>query len=665
MTAVHTLPTSVDRVNSARYATSPLASRFLRWCTYRIEQDPGRDKPTKRPYDPRTGRRAKPNDPATFTDLTTAVGHCDTYDGVGLLVEGGSTFVDLDDLLAPENAFKADTLPVWARELAAQTYTEWSPSGTGIHLFYAATVDGYPNKRKSILHAGVTVEQYSARRFATVTFHPVPGTVETFNDDPAVLIRALDCAGMPTLAYEAAQQRSAPASVIQVSPATTIRTPVAGLDNLRVAGELEDDEVIAKAFRSKVGDRIRALWDGDASGYPSDSEADLALMRYLWFYTGDNWDQLARLWRSSGLTQGREDKANRDDYVERSFDKLRATPLTVFWSEGYRTGITAPVHFNVGPTPEPPNLDVDPGDTPDTVVAKVDQYRIALDAYREQLAARDRLIVTESRARRILANPELSTVRLTAYALVVDLALRIEAGERPRDRRYRISSQRLAEATGTKRKTINSHLNRLKKDGLIDKDEPLQETVVESIDYETGELVTDTMLYKVSYITLPEGGLEELIDTLCAGATETRHGGKRQPRICKHHPYETTIEIRTTYHCPACVAEGRESELQHEYHYMERDPEDHARQIAQERLSDPAFDRRMEREDRLATLEDDERFPGVKINPSRRCLSCDVPVPLSRKLCHRCEEEFVERDRKQAKSWQRLREMMNVGTADA
>src|SRR5690606_28750250 len=117
--------------------------------------------------------------------------------------------------------------------------------------------------------------------------------------------------------------------------------------------------------------------------------------------------------------------------------------------------------------------------------------------------ARDRLIVTESRARRILANPELSTVRLTAYALVVDLALRIEAGERPRDRRYRISSQRLAEATGTKRKTINSHLNRLKKDGLIDKDEPLQETVVESIDYETGELVTDTMLYKVSYITLP------------------------------------------------------------------------------------------------------------------------------------------------------------------
>ena len=41
------------------------------WCVWKYEQRDG--KPTKVPYNPRTGGRAQSNNPATFSDFKTAV----------------------------------------------------------------------------------------------------------------------------------------------------------------------------------------------------------------------------------------------------------------------------------------------------------------------------------------------------------------------------------------------------------------------------------------------------------------------------------------------------------------------------------------------------------------------------------------------------------------
>ena len=64
--------------------------------------------------------------------------------------------------------------------------------------------------------------------------------------------------------------------------------------------ELTDDDVIRLARDAKNSAKFEALWLGDVSGYPSDSEADQALISLLAFYTQDE-EQLDRLYRQSSL----------------------------------------------------------------------------------------------------------------------------------------------------------------------------------------------------------------------------------------------------------------------------------------------------------------------------------------------------------------------------
>ena len=54
------------------------------WCVWKYEDRDG--KPTKVPYNPRTGGRAQSNNPATFSDFKTAVAAFGTckYDGMGI-----------------------------------------------------------------------------------------------------------------------------------------------------------------------------------------------------------------------------------------------------------------------------------------------------------------------------------------------------------------------------------------------------------------------------------------------------------------------------------------------------------------------------------------------------------------------------------------------------
>ena len=68
------------------------------------------------------------------------------------------------------------------------------------------------------------------------------------------------------------------------------------------------------------------LTDCAALGYPSQSEADYALLAMLCFYTRSN-EQVKRLFRASGL--GRRPKASADDrYLNLAISKLRATQPT-------------------------------------------------------------------------------------------------------------------------------------------------------------------------------------------------------------------------------------------------------------------------------------------------------------------------------------------------
>jgi AAA domain len=90
--------------------------------------------------------------------------------------------------------------------------------------------------------------------------------------------------------------------------------------------EFTDEEVIRLAKSAKNTPKFETLWSGDVNGYPSDSEADQALVSLLAFYTQDE-EQLDRLYRQSGLC--RQKWLDRPDYrrrtITRALSNLRET----------------------------------------------------------------------------------------------------------------------------------------------------------------------------------------------------------------------------------------------------------------------------------------------------------------------------------------------------
>jgi putative DNA primase/helicase len=92
----------------------------------------------------------------------------------------------------------------------------------------------------------------------------------------------------------------------------------------------DDQELLAKMFAE--GYKWERLWSGDWGGYPSQSEADYALLTKLSFYFGPSLDRVIRMFEQCGLY--REDKGRR--YLERTAKNALAT-VTSFYDSHYNS----------------------------------------------------------------------------------------------------------------------------------------------------------------------------------------------------------------------------------------------------------------------------------------------------------------------------------------
>jgi len=245
---------------------------------------------TKPPVHPRTLKRVdvtKPANLSTFADALAAVGP-DGTDGVGLsLTSAGLLGVDLDDCRDPDTG----ELDPWALELVQEfdTYTEVSPSRTGLKMLVRATKPG-PRCR-----AG-NVEMYDGDRYFTTTGHVIPGVLV----EPQPRQDSVDRLYARLFPPKPSSARPARLKVRVPTPA-----------------DASVEELLMVAYRAKNGAAIRRLMEGDTSGYGSASEAELALCSSLAFYfpAADRLDQAFRL---SKLVR---DKWDRDDYRERTIQK--------------------------------------------------------------------------------------------------------------------------------------------------------------------------------------------------------------------------------------------------------------------------------------------------------------------------------------------------------
>ncbi|MEA4900569.1 DNA primase [Desulfitobacterium sp.] len=285
------------------------------WVNWRLIPDKEGGKDKKMPFNPISGKGAASNNPATWTDYATAADALERYGFTGL----GFMFTKDDDLVGVDVDHCYDpatkTFNDTAKAIIAKqpTYMEFSPSGTGIHLFFKGTIPGTGNKNTK-----TGVEMYEHTRYFTMTGKRLDSATDTIAEDDGTLkwIHETYIRSSKKQKKKAKKNAAAP---------------------------LTDDDLLELAKSAENGESFTKLWDGDWQGdYSSQSEADMALCCKLAFWSGKDKEQMDRLFRQSGLFREKWDTrhhASGATYGEETLAK--ACELT---EDVYASGGNAPVY---------------------------------------------------------------------------------------------------------------------------------------------------------------------------------------------------------------------------------------------------------------------------------------------------------------------------------
>ena len=299
MNAAHTT-TNLDAILAN---TPDCLKQRPQWVCWKYVERDGRM--TKCPVNARTGVLADSTAPSTWSTFDEAVATAQANDqlaGVGYVFAADDPYcgVDLDKCIDPATG---QTKP-WAQKIIdnLNSYTEVSPSGTGVKIFIIADKPGERCRKR---YKDGEVEMYDRDRFFTVTgamCEKVAGNIESRQDQ----INALYVEVFGEI-EEPAKPAAAP------SPS----------DN----GHLDDAEIIrlASTRRNGRGEKFAQLWSGNWNAhFNSRSEADSSVIFTLAYYTKDA-GQIDRMFRGSGLMRDKWDALHGEKtYGAMTIDKALA-----------------------------------------------------------------------------------------------------------------------------------------------------------------------------------------------------------------------------------------------------------------------------------------------------------------------------------------------------
>ncbi len=226
---------------------------------------------TKLPKNPYTGGNAQSNNPETWSDYETALKAVDKYHfgGIGFMFAPPYFGIDLDHCIDNQ-----DFVDEFVESL--QSYTEYSKSGTGIHIICKGKLPDGARRRGN-------VEMYSERRYFIMT-----GNI--YNQNYTEII---DCTEKVKVLHSKYLYSETP----KVAPKAFEKI------------SMNDIDILDKARNCKTGNLFQLLYSGNWEGlYPSQSEADLTLCNHLAFWTQKDERQMDRIFRSSGLMREKWDK---------------------------------------------------------------------------------------------------------------------------------------------------------------------------------------------------------------------------------------------------------------------------------------------------------------------------------------------------------------------
>jgi primase-polymerase (primpol)-like protein len=227
---------------------------------------------------------ARTNDEDIWCHFATAISVAkDTDHGIGFVLTSdlGIVGIDLD------HCVEGKKIQPWARKIidTLNTYTEVSPSGTGIRMFVYGDIPKALKRDQ--------IELYKHVRFLTVTGNRLKGCSTIIEDRKGDIKYLYEAFKKPEVERTRRESRD--------------------------FNSVTDDRLVEVIGNSKQGPKFRALMNGDASRYGSASEADMALCCILCWWTGDD-RQIENVMRRSELVR---DKWDRPDYIKRTIDSAR------------------------------------------------------------------------------------------------------------------------------------------------------------------------------------------------------------------------------------------------------------------------------------------------------------------------------------------------------
>jgi hypothetical protein len=285
----------------------------LQWVVWKYQFNPEKTtKPwTKVPYNPTLGSKASHSDPTTWGTFQDALGRLQKggFDGIGYVFYQEDPYcgIDLDECRNPVDGAIDLVMGGYVDQMSS--YTEVSPSGTGLHIIIEAKLPkgGRKNKKRGI-------EIYDQQRFFCFTGQIVEGSPA----EPKPRQPELDC----FYAEIFGPQNTQSGAIFEPdhSPLTDAEQHI--LDKARA--------------NSKNGEKINLLLDGrfEDAGYNSHSEADLALCNHLAFWFNRDRVTMDKVFRASKLYRKKWDQkhySNGDTYGQQTIQKaIQAV------QEGYR-----------------------------------------------------------------------------------------------------------------------------------------------------------------------------------------------------------------------------------------------------------------------------------------------------------------------------------------
>jgi len=256
------------------------------WVCWRaVPKDNG--KVDKIPVNAKTGKNASHNNPSTWANFEqTLTGYRDgngNLAGIGYVFAKDDPFcgIDLDKCRDAETG----SIQSWAWNVIQDlnSYTEISPSGTGVHIIVKGVLPEGGHKNQHI-------EIYDQLRFFTITGNLLNGSPKDPREAQDAIDRLLDTHFKKDLPEAIPQGKKIPLNI-------------------------DDGGLLHKARSAKNGGTFDLLYSGqwEAAGYPSQSEADQALCNLLSFWWGGDPEHINRLFRQSGLMRPKWDKKHYSD----------------------------------------------------------------------------------------------------------------------------------------------------------------------------------------------------------------------------------------------------------------------------------------------------------------------------------------------------------------